>query len=77
MEEVAVCGRPGRADHPCGGCARISGIDEQIQAAIGMPVRVVNPFTRTALGPRVSPVRFTNDMQALLVAAGLSLRGLD
>jgi type IV pilus assembly protein PilM len=61
----------------CGGCARISGVDEQIQAAIGMPVRVVNPFTRTALGPRVSPVRFTNDMQALLVAAGLSLRGLD
>ena len=61
----------------CGGCARIPGVDEQIQAAIGIPVRVINPFTRVALGPRVSPVRFTNDMQALLIAAGLSLRGLE
>lgn len=61
----------------CGGCARIPGIDEQIQSVIGIPVRVVNPFTRVALGAKVSPVRFTNDMQALLIAAGLSLRGLD
>jgi len=60
-----------------GGCARISGVDEQIQAAIGLPVRVVNPFARVALGPKVSPSRFTNDMQALLIAAGLSLRGLE
>lgn len=61
----------------CGGCARIPGIDEQMQAAIGIPIRVVNPFTKVSLGPRVSPVRFTNDMQALLIAAGLSLRGLE
>ena len=61
----------------CGGCARIPGVDEQIQAVIGIPVRVINPFTRVALGPRVSPVRFTNDMQALLISAGLSLRGLE
>lgn len=60
-----------------GGCARIPGIDEQIQSVIGTPVKVVNPFTQVALGSRVSPVRFTNDMQALLIAAGLSLRGLD
>lgn len=61
----------------CGGCARIPGIDEQAQSVIGLPVRVVNPFTRVGLGSKVSPVRFTNDMQALLVAAGLSLRGLE
>ncbi|MGB1258283.1 MAG: pilus assembly protein PilM, partial [Thiolinea sp.] len=60
-----------------GGCARIPGIDEQIQAVIGTPVKVVNPFAQVALGSKVSPVRFTNDMQALLIAAGLSLRGLD
>lgn len=60
-----------------GGCARIPGIDEQIQSVIGTPVKVVNPFAQVALGSRVSPVRFTNDMQALLIAAGLSLRGLD
>ncbi|MGB5598572.1 MAG: pilus assembly protein PilM [Thiothrix litoralis] len=61
----------------CGGCARIPGVDEQIQSTIGIPVRVINPFTQVALGSRVSPVRFTNDMQALLIAAGLSLRGLE
>nr|CAA6829918.1 MAG: Type IV pilus biogenesis protein PilM [uncultured Thiotrichaceae bacterium] len=60
-----------------GGCARIPGIDEQIQAVIGTPVKVVNPFAQVGLGSRVSPVRFTNDMQALLIATGLSLRGLD
>ena len=60
-----------------GGCARIPGIDEQIQTVVGTPVKVVNPFTHVGLGSRVSPVRFTNDMQALLIAAGLSLRGLD
>ena len=61
----------------CGGCTRIPGIDEQIQAAIGIPTRVVNPFAKVSLGSKVSPSRFTNDMQALLVAAGLSLRGLE
>ncbi|WP_020395292.1 type IV pilus assembly protein PilM [Thiolinea disciformis] len=60
-----------------GGCARIPGIDEQIQAVIGTPVKIVNPFVNVALGTKVSPARFTNDMQALLIAAGLSLRGLD
>ena len=59
------------------GTAAPVGVDEQIQAVIGIPVRVINPFTRVALGPRVSPVRFTNDMQALLISAGLSLRGLE
>lgn len=60
-----------------GGCARIPGIDEQIQSVIGTPVKVVNPFAKVALGSRVSPVRFTNDMQALLIASGLSLRGTE
>lgn len=61
----------------CGGCARIPGIDEQVQNALGIPTKVLNPFGKVSLGAKVSPVRFTNDMQALLVAAGLSLRGLE
>lgn len=61
----------------CGGCARIPGIDEQIQALIGIPSKIVNPFSQVRLGGRVSPVHFTSDMQALLVASGLSLRGMD
>lgn len=58
-----------------GGCARIPGVDEQIQTVIGTPVKIVNPFQKVALSNKVSPVRFTNDMQTLLIAAGLSLRG--
>jgi type IV pilus assembly protein PilM len=59
-----------------GGCARIPGVDEQIQTVIGTPVKIVNPFQKVALGNKVSPIRFTNDMQTLLIAAGLSLRGV-
>lgn len=59
-----------------GGCARIPGVDEQIQTVIGTPVKMVNPFQKVALSNKVSPIRFTNDMQTLLIAAGLSLRGI-
>ncbi|MBK8453474.1 MAG: type IV pilus assembly protein PilM [Thiofilum sp.] len=59
-----------------GGCSRIPGVDEQIQSVIGTPVKIVNPFQKVALSNKVSPIRFTNDMQTLLVAAGLSLRGI-
>ncbi|WP_020559972.1 type IV pilus assembly protein PilM [Thiofilum flexile] len=59
-----------------GGCSRIPGVDEQIQTVIGTPVKIVNPFQKVALSSKVSPIRFTNDMQTLLIAAGLSLRGI-
>ena len=59
-----------------GGCSRIPGVDEQIQTVIGTPVKIVNPFQKVALSNKVSPIRFTNDMQTLLIAAGLSLRGI-
>lgn len=59
-----------------GGSASLPGIDEQIQSAINIPTSLVNPFTDMMLGARINPERFANDIPALLVAAGLSLRGL-
>ncbi|MCK5905239.1 MAG: pilus assembly protein PilM, partial [Gammaproteobacteria bacterium] len=60
-----------------GGSASIPGIDEQIQASINIPTTLVNPFGEMSLSSRINPSRFTNDIPALLVAAGLSLRGFD
>ena len=60
-----------------GGSASIPGIDEQIQASINIPTNLVNPFGNMSLSSRINPSRFTNDIPALLVAAGLSLRGFD
>ncbi len=60
-----------------GGGSSIPGIDEQIQSAVNIPTSLVNPFLDVKLGPRINPARFTNDIPALLVAAGLSLRGFD
>jgi Tfp pilus assembly PilM family ATPase len=37
----------------------------------------VNPFVDMVLGERINPERFASDIPALLVAAGLSLRGFD
>ena len=58
-----------------GGCASIPGIDEQIQEAIGIPTALANPFTNVVLHSRVNPARFTSDIPAMLVPAGLALRG--
>ncbi len=60
-----------------GGSASIPGIDEQIQASVNIPTSLVNPFAEMTLSSRINPERFANDIPALLVAAGLSLRGFD
>ena len=60
-----------------GGSASIPGIDEQIQASVNIPTTLVNPFAEMSLSSRINPARFTNDIPALLVATGLSLRGFD
>lgn len=59
-----------------GGCASIPGIDEQIQELVGVPTALANPFANVALHPKVNPERFTNDIPAMLVPAGLALRGI-
>ncbi len=60
-----------------GGCASIPGIDEQIQDQIGIPTALANPFANVVLHSKVNPARFTNDIPAMLVPAGLALRGFE
>ncbi|KAG1660463.1 hypothetical protein GQR58_022007 [Nymphon striatum] len=60
-----------------GGCASIPGIDEQIQELIGIPTALANPFANVVLHSKVNPARFTSDIPAMLVPAGLALRGFE
>jgi type IV pilus assembly protein PilM len=60
-----------------GGSASLAGIDEQIQSSVNISTNLVNPFVDMVLGERINPERFASDIPALLVAAGLSLRGFD
>lgn len=58
-----------------GGCAAIPGIDEFIEAHIGTPTAIANPFQGMALGGRVNRQRLTADAPALMIACGLAARG--
>ena len=60
-----------------GGCASLPGIDEQIQEVIGIPTALANPFANVVLHSKVNPARFTSDIPAMLVPAGLALRGFE
>ena len=60
-----------------GGCASIPGIDEQIQELVGIPTALANPFANVVLHSKVNPARFTSDIPAMLVPAGLALRGVE
>lgn len=60
-----------------GGTSLIPGIDEQIQTELSIPTTLANPFTQCTLANKVNPKRFTSDIPAMLVAAGLSLRGMN
>jgi len=69
----------GNIDHLflAGGCASIEGIAELIQAKIGVPTSVANPFANMSVSSRVPTHTLTNDAPALMVACGLALRSFD
>ncbi len=58
-----------------GGCAQIPGIDEFIEAHIGTPTSIANPFDSMAVSSRVNRARLDADAPALMIACGLALRG--
>jgi len=58
-----------------GGCASIPGIDEYIEAHIGTPTVVANPFQGMALSSRINRQRLTADAPSLMIACGLAVRG--
>ncbi len=60
-----------------GGCAAIKDIDRVVQAETGIPTVIADPFGSIAISPRAMPERVRRDAPALLIAAGLALRGFD
>jgi type IV pilus assembly protein PilM len=72
-------GSAGRVDHLilAGGSAGIADIDELVKERLGISTMVANPFSRMSLSPRIDPRLLERDAPALVIAAGLSLRGFD
>lgn len=60
-----------------GGTSSILGLSDMVQAKIGTPALVANPFVNMALSSRVSAAAITNDAPALMIACGLALRSFD
>ena len=60
-----------------GGCASIEGIAELVEAKVGIPTRVANPFASMSVSSRVPAQTLGNDAPALMVAVGLALRSFD
>ncbi|MBI2970479.1 MAG: pilus assembly protein PilM [Gammaproteobacteria bacterium] len=60
-----------------GGCASIEGIAELVEAKIGIPTKIANPFANMSVSSRVPAQTLGNDGPALLVSCGLALRSFD
>ncbi len=60
-----------------GGCASIDGIAGIVEAAIGIPTVVANPFAHMTLSSRIPAQALTNDAPSLMVSCGLALRSFD
>lgn len=60
-----------------GGCASISGIDTLIEAQLGTPAIVANPFANMSLSNRIKPQNLSDDAPAMMIACGLAMRSFD
>jgi type IV pilus assembly protein PilM len=60
-----------------GGCSSIAGVDELIEAKIGTPTMVANPFANMSVSSNVKLQSLSNDAPALMTACGLALRSFD
>lgn len=60
-----------------GGSASITGIRDLMEAKIGTPVTIANPFANMALSSRIKPQGLSSDAPALMIACGLALRSFD
>jgi len=75
-----------RAEHPgrrlelallVGDAAGQDGLQEAVAWASGLEVRLLDPFARMRLGPRVDRLELPGHARSLLQACGLALRGLE
>ena len=61
----------------CGGCAALPGVVDAVNARVGVPTLIANPFADMAVSQRVKPRSLTQDAPSLMVACGLALRRFD
>ncbi len=57
-----------------GGTASIEGLAEMIEAKLGTPTLIANPFADMALASKVDAQMLANDAPALMIACGLAMR---
>ena len=60
-----------------GGSASIRNIDSLVEERLGITTVVANPFTHMTLSPKIQAQALNRDAPALMIAAGLALRGFD
>ncbi|WP_133512830.1 pilus assembly protein PilM [Candidatus Thiosymbion oneisti] len=60
-----------------GGVAGTRGIGALLEERLGIPTAVANPFSRMSLSSKVGSAALNRDAPAMMIAAGLALRGFD
>ena len=60
-----------------GGVAAMEGLREEIEGKLGLPTMFANAFADMEVSNKVNAVALANDAPAMLIAAGLALRGLE
>ena len=59
-----------------GGCATIPGVAALMEEKLGVPTSIADPFSNMSIASKVSADKLAKDAPAMLVATGLSLRGV-
>ena len=57
-----------------GGTASIPGLGDMIEAKLGTPTLIANPFSEMALASKVDADMLANDAPSLMIACGLAMR---
>ncbi len=60
-----------------GGTASIEGLAEMIEAKLGTPTIIANPFVDMSLSNRVDADALANDAPAMMISCGLAMRSFD
>jgi type IV pilus assembly protein PilM len=57
-----------------GGTSSIDGLADLIEAKLGTPTMIANPFVNMSLSSKVDANGLANDAPALMIACGLAMR---
>lgn len=60
-----------------GGVSAMDGLRVEVEEKLGLPTIIANPFADMAISNRVKGEALSNDAPAMLIVAGLALRGLE